>query len=270
MKYIYYLGGMIAFALLSSCEENNDSNSAGTIEIKFDNVVGEKQSGILSNPYNEDYPFTTAKVQDYNLTLVKYIVSEIVLEGPEGAYYADDLVIAGDDVNGYYLVDESNLSSQNVTIEGIMPGIYDQISFKIGIEEEGVDQGASIILDGMFWTWNSGYIGIKVEGQSPQSDGESFGETIEEENPRGFGYHIGGWGSPNNVRTVTIDMDEILVSPDFKPEIHLVADIAKFLDGGETFDFSVQNSVHHPQAGSVYADNIPLMFSFDHVHNNPL
>lgn len=264
------LYSIIAILLFSQCTEEGDGSGSGTIEIKFDNIVGDKQSGILSNPYNEDYPFTTANGQDYNLTLIKYIVSEIVLEGPDGAYYADELSIAGDQINGYYLVDESNLSSQRVRIERIPPGIYDQISFKIGIEEEGVEQGASIILDGMFWAWNSGYISMKVEGQSPQSDGESFGDTIEEENPHGFGYHIGGWKSPNNVKTVTIDMDEILVSSDYKPEIHLVADIAQFLDGGEAFDFSMQNSIHDPNSGTPYADNIPMMFSFDHVHNNPL
>lgn len=269
MKRVLIYSIMSIF-LFSQCTEEGDGSSTGTVEIKFDNVVGEKQSGLLSNQYNEDYPFVTAAGQSYNLTLVKYIVSEIVLEGREGAWYADELIIAGDQVSGYYLIDESNLSSQTVTVDGITPGIYDQISFKIGIEEEGVEQGASIILDGMFWAWNSGYIGMKVEGQSPESDGEAFGDTIEEENPHGFGYHIGGWSTPNNVQYVSLEMDEILINPDYKPEIHLLADIAKFLDGGKAFDFSMKNSIHDAASGEDYAYNISLMFAFDHVHNNPL
>ncbi|SHK82642.1 hypothetical protein SAMN04488028_109110 [Reichenbachiella agariperforans] len=270
MKKAVYTLLLSTIILFSQCTEEDNGVSTGTVEIKFDNVVGDIQAGLLANPGNEDYPYTTVLGQQYNLTLVKYIVSEIVLEGPDGAYYADELSIAGDDVNGYYLIDESNLSSQTLTVDQIAPGVYDQISFKIGIEEEGVDQGASIILDGMFWAWSSGYIGMKVEGQSSSSAGESFGDTIEETNPHGFGYHIGGWKSPNNVREVTIAMDEIRITPDYKPEIHLVIDIAKFLDGGLTFDFSKRNSIHDAATGAEYADNIPGMFRFDHVHNNPL
>lgn len=267
-KIIYIL--LLSFVFGACSEDESNSYGLGSIEVKFDNIVGDVSANILSNAGSDEYPYTTDSGQPYNLTLVKYIVSEIVFEGADGSYYSDVLDISGDDVRGYYLVDESDLTSQRITLSDIPDGIYDKITFKIGIESDGIDQGASIILDGMFWAWSSGYIGIKIEGQSPDSPGEAFGDTIEETNPYGFGYHIGGWNSPNNVRTVTVDLDEFLVSNSFKPEIHLAVDIAEFMNGPEAIDFYTKNSVHDASSGRVYADNILEMFYFDHVHNNPL
>ncbi|MGL1887662.1 MAG: hypothetical protein OCD76_14190 [Reichenbachiella sp.] len=267
-KVLYLLATTITIV---SCDDSDSSSSQlGTVELKFDNVVGEVAAGIISNQYSEEYPFTNSNGQMYNLTLVKYIVSEIAFEGPDGAHYADVLDITGDEVNGYYLVDDSDLKSQRIEIGGVTPGTYNQVTFKIGIEEEGISQGASIILDGMFWVWNTGYIGMKIEGQSPDSPGDSFGDTIDETNPYGFGYHIGGWKSPNNVRSITVEIDDFLVSSSFKPEVHLVVDVQNFMNGDMPIDFSAKNSVHSPSSGEPYADNLLDMFAFDHVHNNAL
>jgi hypothetical protein len=40
----------------------------------------------------------------------------------------------------------------------------------------------------MYWTWNSGYINVKLEGISPRSKGRN-GE---------FGLHLGGYMPPHN------------------------------------------------------------------------
>jgi len=270
MNNITYLILLLPLIFGACSEDQSDNSDSSSIEIKFDNIVGEVSAGILSNSGSEEYLYITDAGQSYNLTLIKYIVSEIVLEGPNDAYYADILDISGEDVRGYYLVDESDLTSQRITIPDVTDGIYDKITFKIGVESSGIDQGASIILDGMFWAWSSGYIGMKIEGQSPDSPGEAFGDTIEETNPYGFGYHIGGWNSPNNVRTITVDLEEFLVSNSYKPEVHLAVDIAEFMNGPEAIDFFSKNSVHDASSGRIYADNIQEMFFFDHVHNNPL
>jgi hypothetical protein len=42
----------------------------------------------------------------------------------------------------------------------------------------------------MFWTWNSGYVMQKLEGQSPQS--KAINQKIE--------YHLGGYSGPNRAQ----------------------------------------------------------------------
>lgn len=262
---------LTAIIILGACtEEGGTASDFGNVIVKFDNAVEGQTARLLSEPGDESYTFTNGMGQAFNLTLIKYIVSEMVLEGPDGAYYAQPLEITADEVLGYYLIDEGDQLSQRIVLSDIPEGIYNKLSYKIGISEEGVEQGASIILTGMFWSWNSGYIGMKIEGQSPESLGEAFGDTIEETNPFGFAYHIGGWNTPNNIRSITLDIEEMMVSSGYQPEIHVIADITGFMDGIEKVDFSKQNSVHDPSAGQKYADNLLNSFVFDHLHNNPL
>ena len=54
----------------------------------------------------------------------------------------------------------------------------------------GAQAGALSLASGMFWDWNSGYIMLKAEGDSPNS-------------PTGkFALHLGGFSGTNNIVTV--------------------------------------------------------------------
>lgn len=258
---------IISMCFLIACgDEEAPETPTGQIEIIFDNVVGTRTGGLLTDPGSEEYPFINEKGQSYNLTLVKYIISEIVLEGSNGEYHADPMDVSVDELKGYYLVDESNKDSQNIILEGIPPGTYNKISFLMGVSEEGVTQGTGIFLDGMFWTWNSGYIAFKIEGQSPDSYGDSFGDTIEETNPYGFGYHIGGWDAINNNQNYTLPFDPLLIDYNYFPGVHIVMNISEMFDGPNEVDFSEINSVHSPAAGVFIAENMDDLFVVDHAH----
>jgi hypothetical protein len=72
---------------------------------------------------------------------------------------------------------------------------YNEISFSLGIDSATNHQGALTgDLDpqhGMYWTWQSGYINFKIEGESNQP----------------FTYHIGGYHKPfNTYRKVTLPL----------------------------------------------------------------
>lgn len=238
----------------------------GRFDLKFDQIVGRRSTGILSEPLSTEYPFTNELEQTFNLTTFRYILSEIVFEGPNGEYHADELLVSRDETKGYYLIDETDFDSQRLRIEHIPKGTYNKVSFTLGVEESGVEQGTGIFLSGMFWTWNTGYIALKIEGQSPESPGEAFGDNIEESNPNGFAYHIGGWNNPNNNRRFTLEFEPLLVEPIYLPEAHIVVDAKRIFAGVNPVDFSDKNSVHTPSEGSMIADNLVDLFEIAHVH----
>lgn len=70
--------------------------------------------------------------------------------------------------------------------------VYDQISFNIGIDSTantaGALGGALDPTNGMYWTWQSGYIFIKLEGHTPVCTARNHF----------FQYHIGGYQYPYN------------------------------------------------------------------------
>ena len=232
----------------------------------FDNVVGSISTRILAEEYSTDYPYQNELNQPFNLVTLRYIISEVVFEGPGGAYHADPLVASSSETRGYYHIDESDISSQRIRFDDIQPGTYNKVSFTLGVEQEGVEQGAAIFVEGMFWTWNSGYIALKIEGQSPDSPGEAFGDNIHETNPFGFAYHIGGWDVVNNNKRYTLEFEKLMVSPEFLPEIHIVMDVRNIFSGQNPTNFSIRNSVHTPTEGFAIAQNLNDIFSIDHVH----
>jgi hypothetical protein len=92
-----------------------------------------------------------------------------------------------------------------------------------------------------------------------------------------FMYHIGGYKEDaanenlvNNIKTVSLSFgDDAPVRPEHRPEVHLVFDINKLLDGtGESVTFATNASRHSPKPCQDLANNIPAAFTVDHVHAN--
>ncbi len=93
---------------------------------------------------------------------------------------------------GFYLVDIEDTNS--FKIKDVIPNDlnFNQISFDLGIDSitnvSGAIGGALDPTKGMYWTWQSGYINLKLEGNcnlSAQTNGE-------------FIFHLGGFQNPFN------------------------------------------------------------------------
>lgn len=124
---------------------------------------------------------------------LRYYISDIKLFQNKVEVYAE--------TNGYHLIDLSDPSSLNIELKLLKNTPYDEISFNLGIDSAtntaGALGGALDPSKGMYWSWQSGYINLKLEGSSnvcPQ-----FGHT--------FQYHLGGYLYPNlamqNIRLKT-------------------------------------------------------------------
>ena len=139
-------------------------------------------------------------------------------------YYVSDIRLFQNNLevyseNGYHLIDLSDASSLNLALELTKGVQYDEISFNLGIDSTtntaGALGGALDPSKGMYWSWQSGYINIKLEGKSnvcPQ-----FGHQ--------FQYHLGGYLYPNlAIQNIRLKANRKLGS-----ELNIAFDIEQWL-----------------------------------------
>lgn len=182
-----------------------------------------------------EYAYTNGMNQKYNISLLKYFVSAIELQGPNGESFKDEVSVSASGTKGYYLINEQDPASQVVTLKNVPAGKYNKVIFTVGVDSAGVSDGAvggalDIATSKMFWNWNSGYIAVKFEGQSDASNGGVTGaETITADNKNGMAFHVGGWkniaGSAfvyNNKKiNLTFDTDA-KVDDANTPQVHML------------------------------------------------
>ncbi len=128
-----------------------------------------------------DSLYTNSFGEQYSIKNLKYYISNISLSGNTAA----------DKNENCHLVDEASDGSKTFSIS-IKPGTYTTVDFTIGVDSlhnvSGAQTGALDPLNGMFWTWNSGYIMAKLEGSS----------NVSSQVNNRFEYHIGGFSGTNN------------------------------------------------------------------------
>lgn len=276
------------FALLTfvACDDETpatETTPPGSIELQFDNVFGEGADQMdltLAAVGDTEYPFSNDMEQGFNVTFLRYFVSDIVLHNTDGNDHQIEMSADADGATGYFLIREESSASQFVGLDDVPAGDYDAVSFTIGIDSAGVLEGAAggildPVTNQMFWSWNAGYVAVKLEGQSPASPGRAFGNTIDTSVTGGFAYHIGGWkertGTPlayNNRRVRLEFFDNAKVGEDLAPHVHIEFDVKQLLGAENDIDFSRANSVHSPADTRALGlpDNMAKAFRFDHLH----
>jgi hypothetical protein len=244
---------LAATSLLTSCEKNNAEPEAGvgTLELEMDHVVGSIPLTLNTTTYN------TGLGDQFTVNTFRYYLSNIKLQKADGTEYVQP--------ESYYLVNQADEASRHLTLTDVPVGDYTGLTFTIGVDSarnvSGVQQGALAPSD-MFWTWNSGYIYVKLEGTSPQA------------RTGGLVFHIGGFQSSNNtIRTVAPSLNgkSILVRKDHTPEVHFKVDVLKMFVGPNPVRFAeLSNTMGGPNSVRV-ANNYSApdgMFRVDHIHAN--
>lgn len=130
-----------------------------------------------------DSTYQNASGETYSVSRLKYYVSHVSLPG----------VISKMEPEDYYLVDVAK-EQYAFTLQA-EAGTIRQLRFLLGVDSlanvSGAQTGALDPLNDMFWTWNSGYIFFKLEGESPQSGADLH--RIE--------HHLGGFRNGQAIAT---------------------------------------------------------------------
>jgi hypothetical protein len=258
-KILIFITGFLFIA--SSCQKKDEATpqTSGSIEIKFDHFVGNQRFSL-----NQSYT-NSATNEQFTPTLLKYFVSNFHFIKEDGSSYVVPVE------KSYFLIDVKDNSLQSIRIDSLPAGKYVALEFIIGVDslmstKEPEQRPSSLdpagAAQGMYWSWNPGYIFVKFEGTSPQSP----------RNGNVFKYHIGGYGGYNTptincIRKRRIDFGKrVSINGKDTPSVHLIVDILKFFNGN--FSLRIADNpvvMFNPLATSI-ADNYKEMFKLDHIH----
>lgn len=228
--------------MLSHESAYSQKPKSNSIEINFSHYVGNEVLKLDSVIYKN------ALNQDFSVTKFKYYIANIVLLRIDGKPIS---------YNSYYLIDEEKPGSKKIVLENIPGGEYVSVNFTVGVDSidncSGAQSGALDPINGMFWTWNTGYIFMKLEGTSQFSS--SPYAMLE--------YHIGGFKKPNNcIQNISLPLNKpILITNNYNKTIEIKTDVLEILKTPISIDFSTLSSVTDFNNATIIADNYSDMFS---------
>jgi hypothetical protein len=211
MKKIFLSLAILAF-FANGCKE--ESNSVTPPPTSTDESVSFKiriEGAFGSTPFVLNQAFTTVSGDTVRFAIARFYLSELSLVDTLGraipVRVLDTASTATIDNQTISLLDYIN--AQNGTFElelRAKPGLYRGMKFRIGVPFDLNHRDASILPkplnvdQGMFWSWNSGYIFHRLEGNY-RLDG-SFVDSSGVS--RNFLYHIGGDNRNLTVQLATI------------------------------------------------------------------
>jgi hypothetical protein len=277
MKFrIFTIAALAALTVMSitACNNEDDDNTTnpnekGTLELEFDNVVGEDHANLILNGPE----YTNAAGEKFTVSLLNYYISNIVLEKKDGTEY----VVPQD--SSYFLIKESDPSTHSIELSNIPAGEYTHFHFTVGVDSlrntmdisqrTGVlDPASNTGDDAMYWGWNSGYIFFKMEGLSPSAPADPNGE-------KKFRWHVGGFGgysskTINNIKEVEVHVHEgdepASVGEGKAPHAHIFVNILKAFEGEKTLKIADIPTIHFNPLSVDIANNYQHMFELDHIH----
>lgn len=237
---------------LPPAEEPVPVPTEGAVKVEFKNMVGD--SALL---FNRDY--LSPRGDTFRVSKFNYFISNIELIAEDNSSFKE--------VESYHVIKHAgNLTS--FTISKVPGGKYKAIRLMIGVDSlrnvSGAQTGA---LDpagaggDMFWSWNTGYIFLKLDGSSPRVNGPY----------KEISYHIGGYYGPNRAQRVCLldfGTSRLNVSAGSTPQLTLKTDVNQVLKDPLTIDFMSLPSVTIPgPTARVMADNYSDMISVKSIVN---
>ncbi len=245
---------LLSLTILASCKKEdtkNDDNTptTGAFQIEFEHVWGTTLEPFSLNQW---YVHPMSK-DSMKFTMLRYYISNVKLKNTKGEWVTIP--------DSYYLIDASLTNGNIIEIKDVPSADYTEMAYTIGVDSarnvSGIQGGVLAPSNGMFWSWTTGYIMLKAEGESPNS---STG---------GFAFHLGGFSGDNNViasKTASFGNEVMTVNSTAKPVVHLLANPARFRHTLGTLANGI-TTIHMPGANAkISADDFTSWVRFDHLH----
>ncbi|MEX1190079.1 MAG: MbnP family protein [Bacteroidia bacterium] len=136
-----------------------------------------------------------------------------------------------EEARSHHLIDFSSSSVNKLSFEIPSGLVFDKIQFHLGVDSvcnvSGVQGGDLDPTQGMYWAWQSGYINLKLEGNSLRCDTRK----------NKFQFHLGGYQYPfETLQTLSFPIENI-------ETLAIIIDLNKLVDG---IDISNLNEVMSP------------------------
>ena len=216
------------------------------VNLRFQNKVGDMPLIIDSVNYKNELN------QDFTISKFKFYISNVRFENTNGTTTAPSTS---------FLIDQEDSLSLSTNLISIPSGFYSSVEFILGVDSihnvSGAQTGALDVVNAMFWTWNSGYIFMKLEGNSSFSN--SPGHFFE--------YHIGGFKEPYNaIRKIKLTFDQpVEISKHNLTDILINVNVLEILQHPNSIDFSKNSSIVEPFQNKIVSDNYEDIFSIINI-----
>jgi hypothetical protein len=212
------------------------------LTIRFRHIVGRQPLQLSSTRYTNRFG------EPFSVEQFKYYISALRVIDRDGH---EELLMQDP-----HLIDESDSASLTLHFSsGQRP--FRAIRWLLGVDSVanigGVQIGDLDPMHGMFWTWNSGYIYARLEGQSDSAKAPAHR----------FSWDIGGYkANANAAREVVLGIPEGQAD---EGVLTIGADLLKWFDGKTAVRLSASPTCHEPGALAMrIADNYSTMFSVVH------
>ena len=195
---------------LTGCQQNQDTTTTPKINVQlsFANEFG-------GQPLQLNTLYTTLLNDQLTLTTFNYYVSNIKLKKADGTIWTQE------ESYHLYKADDQSNGQFTINLQEVPQGQYTELTFSIGVDplrnSSGAQEGVLDPLNGMFWTWKTGYMFVKSEGFYYQNN-KKQGAWV---------YHTGDDAS---YQTVTLSLNNVALNASDN-RIALKADVQKMFGG---------------------------------------
>lgn len=266
LKFISLLALTLFVVSCKNDKDTDDITGFGEVEIEFDHRAGDNALVFGSE-------YANAAGEKLKFTTFNYFISNIVLVKADGTKYT----VPQND--SYFLIQHDDPDSREIKLTNVPAGDYTGLQFVIGVDSaksvSPIDQRTGVLdpagaASGMYWSWNAGYIFVKVEGTSPSAPLDpGTGENT-------FQYHtglFGGYDSPtlNNLKTVNLTVPDeaaMVRRGEEAPHFHLFVDVLEMFTTPTNISVATNPTSHAGPFSKTVADNYADMLLIDHVHNH--
>ncbi len=230
--------------------------TATTVKLNFTNVV---DNSILQISDDVAYTLTTPKYLNafgdtFAVSSFKYYISNIKLKKSNGTYFIEP--------ESYHLIDASDSNNTcKINITNVPYDSYVSIEFMLGIDStrniSGAQTGDLDPSNGMYWTWNQGYIFMRFFGYSRSAPLNSSHNIT---------YEIGGSLSARTI-VLPFTTNNLIVKSNNIPKIYLKTNLSEVFKNPSAISFGFLNSAMTAKDFQPLVDNYSDIFTISAVTN---
>lgn len=236
MKTPFYI--LFILILFCSCKKEKEQVST-TIAIAISHMVDDQP--LQYNTFN----YTNAAGNSYEVTSLRYYLSNFVFHNSDGSQYAD---------TGIYYIDANNASTTAIQMAEVPTGNYNGVSFKLGLTPaQNISNSLPNLAVNNNMSWpdqmGGGYHFLKFEGHFNNNSGQTDG----------FAIHLG-----TDVSLVNIDIDQLFEAKDQTTTLNLSMNLNEWFANPSTLDLdSLSYTMGNASGMSLVATNGSDVFTIE-------
>jgi hypothetical protein len=269
-KYLSAVAIGLTLLSVSSCESDDDDPVIETriVEKEVDTYkatfrMSQKANGMDLQMNTSNKPYTNEAGQAFNVTRLRYLISDISFHKADGSCFT---------IDDYHFVDvtDSTTAVYSPSIE-VPEGTYERISFKFGFDRDDNISGAYPDLNAVSWGWPSGIGGTpNLGGGYHFMQLEGWYDSIPGTEKR-FVTHM-GTARNNTVTPTTYEDNHFVANPTISPltidgdfELNIVMNVEQWYEDPYQWDFNVYNVMIMPNYDAQRKLNLngPTVFTIE-------